>query len=148
MAQRIYAVAADYYDFIGGDDPNEATPAPSEPIIEKDLDAKLRRASTVIDGLLRLAVYNSDDDGYPTDIEISEALQEATCAQAEWFDDTDDISGAESQAGPTRIGAVSFGGSGASGGASNTKNAATSRVAPEAVQILRNAGLLSSVISH
>lgn len=144
MAQRVYATAADYYDFLGEDAP----PATDPPTPDKALNASLRRASTVIDGLLRLARYATDEDGMPTDPDVSDALQDATCAQAAWFDDTDDITGADSQAGPTRIGSVSFGGSGASGGATNTKSAATSRISPEAQTILANSGILTSAVNH
>ncbi|TQL46675.1 hypothetical protein FB562_2199 [Homoserinimonas aerilata] len=150
MAQRVYATAADYYDFIGDDQPTTTPEGGGDPVplTEKDLNARLRRASTVVDGIVRFSVYDVDDDNMPTDPDISDAFTEATCAQAAWFDDTDDLTGAESQTGPTRIGSVSFGGSGASGGATNTKSAATSRIAPEAVQILTNAGLITSTVQH
>lgn len=139
MPQRVYAIAADYYEFAG----EEAATN-----VDKDLNAKLRRASTVIDGLTRTSRYDVDEEGYPTDANTSAAFKDATCAQAAWWDDTDDVTGAESQSGPTRIGSVSFGGSGASGGATNTKSAASSRIAPEAVEILTNAGLLSSNVDY
>lgn len=131
MAQRVYATTADYVAFVSNG--------------TSTTDAILRRASSVIDGLTRLSRYDVDEDGMPTDPDIDQAFTDATCAQAAWFDDTDDVTGADSQAGPTKIGSVSFGGSGASGGATNTKNAATSRIAPEAVEILTNAGLSSNI---
>lgn len=150
MAQRVYATAADYYDFIGDDQPMstpEGGGVPA-PLTEKDLNARLRRASTVIDGIVRFARYEVDADNMPTDPDISDAFTEATCAQAAWFDETDDLTGAISQEGPTKIGSVAFGGSGASGSAANTKSAASSRIAPEAVQILTNAGLITATVSH
>ncbi|GAB2519473.1 hypothetical protein [Paramicrobacterium agarici] len=141
MAQRTYATPSDYFDFLDGEIPD---PVPDE----QQLKAKLRRASIVIDGRLRLAVYDTDEDGYPTDADVSEALKDATCAQADWFTETDDITGADSQAGVVKIGSVSLGGSGATGGASNARSAGASRISPEAVEILRNAGLLRSAVAH
>ncbi|WP_437582728.1 hypothetical protein ACSAGD_10710 [Paramicrobacterium sp. CJ85] len=141
MAQRTYATPSDYFDFLDGDVPD---PIPDE----KQLNAMLRRASTVIDGRLRLSVYDTDEDGYPTDADVSDALKEATCAQAAWFEETDDVTGADSQSGVVKIGSVSLGGSGVSGGASNNRSAADSRISPEAVEILRNAGLLTTAVSH
>ena len=138
MAQRIYATAAEFETFTGG--PADGT--------AEQVNAKLRRASIVIEGMTRLSVYPTDEDGMPSDLDHLEAFRDATCAQLDWWGDTDDVTGAESQAGPTKIGSVSFGGSGASGGAANTKSAATSRLAPEAAEILRNAGLISSAVSH
>jgi len=133
MAQRVYATTTDYTTFTDGD---------------TTTDALLRRASVVVEGLTRLAVYDVDVDGMPTDPDIDQAFTDATCAQVAYWADTDDVTGAESQAGPTKIGSVSFGGSGASGGATNTKSAAASRLAPEAAEILANAGLLLSAVSH
>ncbi|QPZ39703.1 hypothetical protein [Paramicrobacterium chengjingii] len=141
MAQRTYATPSDYFDFLGDEIPD---PFPEK----KQLEAMLRRASIVIDGRLRLAVYNTDEDGYPTDADVSEALKDATCAQADWFENTDDLTGAESQQGVVKIGSVSLGGSGATGSASSTKSAADSRISPEAVEILRNAGLIGSAVNH
>ena len=136
MAQRVYATTADFETW---DEDHEYT-TPS--------NSRLRRASSTVDGLTRLSVYDVDEDGMPTDADVDQAFTEATCAQAAYWDDTDDVTGADSQAGPTKIGSVSFGGSGASGGATNTKSAASSRIAPEAVEILANAGLLSSNVDY
>jgi len=149
MAQRVYALASDYYDFIGGDDPNEnAEGQPvAEPTSDKELNARLRRASSVIDSHTRHDRYEVDDDGYPTNPEIADAFKEATCAQAQWFDETDDITGAASQEGTVSIGSVSMGARGRSSGGASA-DAAGSRIAPEAVEILRNVGLLSSVTAH
>lgn len=138
MAQRIYAVASDFANLA------------EEPFDGDDtkLDKRLRSASIEVEGLTRLSVYDVDEEGYPTDADISDAFKEATCAFVEYWEETDDPTGAQSQAGPTRIGSVSFGGSGASGGATNTKSAASSRIAPKAVRILTNAGLITSAVSH
>jgi hypothetical protein len=155
VAQRVYATASDYYDFIGDDQPMTTPPDPEEgqepqepqSITEKDLNARLRRASSVIDSHTRHARYEVDDDGYPTDEGIADAFKEATCAQAQWFDESDDITGSLSQDGTISIGSVSIGARGRSTGGASAE-ARESRIAPEAVQILENAGLISSIIAH
>lgn len=111
-------------------------------------DALLKRASATIRRLTLTASYDVDEAGLPTDPAVKQAFADATCAQVAWWDDTDDVTGAESQAGPVKIGSVSLGGSGVGGGASNTRNAATARYAPEAIDILRVAGLLSGIVAH
>ena len=141
--QRTYATATDYFDFIGEDDPNEAEP----PTTDKALSARLRRASSVIDGLTVTATYSTDEDGYPTDAAISGAFTEATCAQAQWFGETDDLTGAISAAGPISLGPLSIGGR-SNSSASSTTSPQTARIAPEAVQILRSAGLLNAATRH
>ena len=155
MAQRVYATAADYYDFIGGDLPMTDPPAPAEgeepvepePIDDADLNARLRRASATIDGLTRRSVYDVDEDGYPTDQDIADAFRDMTCAQVAWWDDTDDVTGAGSQAGTFSIGSVSIGAAGRTTG-NGAPNAAASRISPEAVEIGVNAGLITAVTAH
>lgn len=139
MAQRVYATVADYEDFTDGE---------HEPESEGKITAKLRRASLVIDGLTRLSRYDVDDDGMPTDPDVDQAFTDATCAQAAYWDTTDDPTGGEAVAGPVKIGSVSLGGSGATGNAQSKTDAGAARVAPEAVDILRTAGLLSAAVAH
>jgi hypothetical protein len=45
----------------------------------------LDRASTVIDYALIGAIYNVDGTGSPTDANVIQAVQDATCAQVEWW---------------------------------------------------------------
>lgn len=147
IVQRIYATASDYYGFVGEDDPNGTIPPPDEAVIEKDLNARLRRSSGVIDSLTRTSSYTTDEDGYPADAGVSDAFTEATCAQAQWFFENDDITGSVSAAGPLSLGPLSVGGRGNTAAAVNS-GAQPARIAPEAVQILRNAGLLGAAVSH
>lgn len=155
MAQRIYATASDYYDFIGEDQPMTTPEEPAEgeeaaepaAVVEADLNATLRRASIVIDGLTRNSVYDVDEDGYATDEDITTAFTDATCAQAAWFEDTEDVSGAGSQEGTVSIGSVSIGARGRTSG-NGAPSAQASRIAPEAIDILRTAGLFASAVSH
>ena len=128
MALRIYATPAELADFTGEDAPANAS-------------ALLRRASLLIDGLIITARDDTDDEGYPTDLEVTEALRDATCAQASWFDETGDVSGAAGRFNSLSLG--SFSGSGGGTGSGANTSAAESRLAPEAVQILQTAGLLN-----
>lgn len=150
MAQRVYATAADYYDFTGEDQPM-TTPAEGQepqPLTEKDLNASLRRASSVIDSHTRHDVYDVDEDGYPTDADIADAFKKATCAQADWFAETQDLTGAIAQEGTVAIGSVSLGARGRTSGLSGAPDPGASRIAPEAVELLRNAGLMRSSARH
>lgn len=109
-------------------------------------DKQLRRASLDIDGLTIAASYRVDDDGEPIDQAILEAFRDATCAQAAWYQATGDASGAGAAAGPITLGPLSVGGRrGTAGGGSAP---ADSRYSPEALQILRNAGLRSTAVAH
>lgn len=146
---RVYATAADFYDFVGTDQPTVPDPDnPGEmiPLTEKDLNAKLRRASGQVESYVRTARYQTDEDGYPTDAAVSEALRDATCAQADYWTATDDVTGGDAIAGPVKIGSVQLGGT-ATGGASS-RSAADTRRSDEAIQILRNAGLILSAVNH
>lgn len=138
MAQRVYATLGDYEQFTDGDHEEES---------DEVINAKLRRASIVVDGLTRRSVYAVDEDGYPTDPDIADAFRDMTCAQVAWWDDTDDVTGAGSQAGTFSIGSVSIGASGRTTG-NGAPNAAASRIAPEAVEIGVNAGLITAVTAH
>lgn len=135
MAQRLYAAQSDFTQW----DEGRLYETPSESI--------LRRASGVVDGLTRHSVYEVDEDGYPTNADIADAFKEATCAQAAWWDETGDATGAQSQEGTMSIGSVSIGARGRSTGGGSA-DAADSRIAPEAVEILANAGLLNRTIAH
>jgi len=139
VAKRVYATLADYEDFTDG---------AHEPESEDQINAKLWRASLVVDGLTRRTVYTVDENGKPVDEAVAEAFKNATCAQAAYWDTTDDPTGGEAAAGPVKFGSVSLGGSGATGNAQSKTDAAAARVAPEAVDILRTAGLLSTAVAH
>lgn len=134
MAQRVYATEAEYLEL------TEEDTAPDK------INSKLRRASNEVDSHIRAAVYDVDEDGYPTDAKVSEALRDATCAYVEYWEETGDITGAGAIAGPVRIGSVSLGGTSTGGASSRTP--ADTRRSDEAITILRNAGLISSVTAH
>lgn len=151
---RVYATAADWYEFLGGEQPTvpgtvtEEDPNPEPvPLDDAALNALLRRASIRVEGYTRRARYDVDEDGYPTDADVAEAFKWATCAQADWFTTTGDLTGAESQEGMVRIGSVQIGG-GNTSSASAARSADQSRVSPEAIEILTNAGLISAATAH
>ncbi|MEV8029265.1 hypothetical protein [Cellulosimicrobium funkei] len=134
MAQRVYAT------------PSDLAAEPWELALdEKAARSLLIRASIVIDGLTVTTVYDVDEDGYPTDLDVADAFRDATCAQAAWFDETGDTSGAAGRFNSLSLGSFSASGGG-TGSGSNT-SAAESRLSPEAVQILQNAGLTNQAPS-
>lgn len=96
----------------------------------------LTRASRKVDSLLFNAVYDVDADDQPTDDDVAQALQDAACATAAWWLETGDESGTAARYTSTSIGSVSLGGLVNPGKTDPT-------VAPSAVEVLTNAGLLA-----
>ena len=127
--QRQYATITEFSTW---DDATEYT-VPS--------DSLLRRASGVIDGLTRHSAFLVDVDGYPTDIDVLDVFRDATSAQVAYWEETGDITGAEAQGGSFSIGSVKI-------GAAGDTSSKQSRIAPEAVQILVNAGLITATTPH
>jgi hypothetical protein len=125
-----YATADDLTGFAP-----ETVTVPDEP----EATRLLGHASEVVDGLLLTAVYDTDDDGLPTDADVAAALRDATCAQALWWLETGDESGAQATYQSVSIGSVSLT-RGYTSGASATGPAQT--VSPRAVGILQRAGLI------
>jgi len=130
----VYATESDYLEFTEDD------------VAPDRIDSLLRRASAQVESHIRTAVYITDEDGYPADAAISDALRDATCAYVAYWDETDDVTGAQAIAGPVKIGSVSLGGTSTGGASSRT--AGDTRRADEAVTILRNAGLITAVTAH
>lgn len=145
--QRVYALASDYYELTGDDDPTldeEGNPL-EDPTVDKKLNARLRSASEEIESLTRLAVYATDDDGYPTDLDVADAFKRATCAVVQFWGITDDETGAEADSGAVSIGSVSLGTTSAR---TDTGNKVEKIIGSKAARILGNAGLLSAIVSH
>lgn len=134
MAQRVYATESDYLEF------TEDDTAPDK------IDSLLRRASAQVESHIRTAMYATDDDGYPTDAAVADALRDATCAYVVYWQETDDVTGAGAIAGPVKIGSVSLGGTSTGGASSRTP--ADTRRSDEAITILRNAGLIGAAVAH
>lgn len=134
MAQRVYATESDYLEF------SEDEVAPDK------IDSLLRRASAQVESHIRTAVYDVDEDGYPTDPDVADALRDATCAYVAYWDETDDVTGADAIAGPVKIGSVSLGGTSTGGASSRTPG--DTRRSDEAITILQNAGLMPAAVAH
>ena len=135
MAQRLYATVTDYANF--AEEPSELEAAV--------LTKRLRSASSEVDGLTRMARYDVDDDGFPSNGDISDAFMEATCAIVEYQEVGNDPTGGESNQGAISIGSVTLGTT-SSREASGDKT--EQRIGPKAALILRNAGLISSAVYH
>ncbi|MDJ0337466.1 hypothetical protein [Cryobacterium sp. PH31-O1] len=139
MTQRVFATTADFARL--AEDPFEGD--------DTKLGKRLRSASIEVEKLTRMAVYDVDDDGYPTSADLTEAFAEATCAITEYWQETDDPTGAEAAQGAVKIGSVSLGtaSSAASAGESSMEKL-QKRIGSKAIDILTTAGLRSSTVSH
>lgn len=99
-------------------------------------DQALVAASLDVDQMLLTAIYNTDDQGMPTDPDVAEAVKDATIAQAQYATGLGDAAnvgaGHITQA---RIGSISFTRRGSG-------RETPGRYSPQALQILSQAGLL------
>lgn len=98
-------------------------------------------ASRLVDDMARCAVYRVDEDGLPTSPAVAAALREATCAQADWLDETGDLTGSSTLYQSVSIGSVSLTRGYTSGGSAP---GADQRYAPDARAALARAGLLGT----
>jgi len=104
----------------------------------------LARASREVDDMLLSATFDVDPETQlPTEQRVLQAVIAATCAQAAWFAVTGDISGAGSARGSISLGPLSIGGKATTGAGT-----ADSRRSPEALSILRAAGLIPGEPGH
>ncbi|WP_051702043.1 hypothetical protein [Mycetocola saprophilus] len=99
----------------------------------------LRRAEIRVRSMLTGVVYPVDADGNATDPEHIQALMEATCAQAAFFEDTGDISGSLAVLGGASIGTVKLGTPTTAAGGKGS--AVDLRYSSEVADILAAAGL-------
>jgi hypothetical protein len=138
MPQRVYASASDYE--AAAEDPFDGD--------ESKLSKRLRAASVEVEKLTRLAVYDTDDDGYPTDQDIADAFTEATCAIVEHWADTDDPRGTDAVQGAVKILSVSLGTTSSSTENLSARDKLARRIGERAFDVLTNAGLIGSAVSH
>jgi len=95
----------------------------------------LTKASRRLDRLLIGAIYETDEDGLPTDPDLIEVFREAVCIQAQYIADLGDETGAMANVSQMELGnqkivrAISVVGSG------------TPRVAPDLLDLLQTKGL-------
>lgn len=139
MKLRTYATAADYNQIA-----EEAWPTADAATLNK----RLRAASVEVEKLTRLARYDVDDDGFPTDPDVSDAFTEATCSIAAYWAETDDPTGADAVAGAVKIGSVSLGTTSSTQDGMSTAEKLQRRIGSRAIDILTNAGLIGSAVAH
>lgn len=138
MTFRVYATAADFENLA------EAPFDGDETLLLK----RLRSASIEVEKLTRRARYATDADGYPTDADTDVAFTEATCAIVEHWEDTDDPRGVEAAAGAVKIGSVSLGTTSSNQATESASEKLAKRIGDKAIDILTNAGLLTTVVAH
>lgn len=128
---RVYADTTDLSEWTGD-------PLPNDP------DRLLARASTYIDLALIGVRYATNEQGMPTSQQVAEALTDATCAQAQYWDELGDTgSGAIGVYSDVTIGSLSLSTpGGASAGAQGNGTTGGGGIAPRAYAVLRTAGLL------
>ncbi|MDR6867527.1 hypothetical protein J2Y69_002131 [Microbacterium resistens] len=139
MKLRTYATVSDYNEVA-----EEEWPAEDEGTLTK----RLRAASVEVEKLTRRSWYETDADGFPTDPEVSDAFTEATCAIAEYWALTDDPTGADAVDGAVKIGSVSLGTTSSSAENLSAIEKLQRRIGSRAIDILTNAGLIQSAVSH
>lgn len=96
----------------------------------------LERATELVDEMLTGAWYDTDGAGNPTDPDVMDALKRAVCAQVQYTVALADETGANANVSQMRVGTVHI------YRALSLTGPGTPRHAPQAVTILRNAGLL------
>ncbi|MEO3860872.1 hypothetical protein [Acrocarpospora sp. B8E8] len=101
----------------------------------------LERASRLVEEKLLCAIYDTDDDGLPTDAAVADAMMRATVEQvAAWSPIGEDGTGVTDHYGSVKLGSASLSrGSGSSGG--SDKGSVAEELAPQALMILQQAGL-------
>ena len=73
----VYATRDDLISYV----PAGSVVVPDEP----EATRLLTSASKRVRRGTKTAIYDTDDDGYPTKPEVRQAFRDATCAQAEWW---------------------------------------------------------------
>jgi hypothetical protein len=94
---RVYATSDDYQQHVG-----------SSVMLPARIDYQLQLASAVIDYAMTGAIYDTDDNGLPTDPDVASMMCLATCQQVEYQVDTDDDTGAKSRFDSVSISGVSM----------------------------------------
>jgi hypothetical protein len=130
---RIYATADDMAAYTG-------TTAPA------DADALLAKASRMLDSsVFRLCWYQADSDGLPTNDLVTAAFRDAVCAQAAWWDELGDSTGAMGAGwGSVQIGSVNL-----SRSVTNVSADASParQIAPEVWDVLRSPDLTPDILT-
>lgn len=135
---RVYATAEQYAEFAEQPFAGDAGLLPK----------RLRAASVEVDKLTRLAIFPVTDAGLPSDAADAEAFADATCAIVEYWENTDDPWGIDAAQGAVKIGSVSIGTTSSSADSLSAADKLRRRIGDQAVDILLNARLLSTAVSH
>ena len=127
---KTYATLSQLTDYMDEEPPDNA-------------DRLLVKATRRIDYLTIAAVYDTDDDGLPTDDDVAAAFRDATCAQVQWWHERGDTTGNDTAAewGDVQVGKVRLSRR-VSQGAGGDATASPQRYSPDTIEILRVAGLL------
>ena len=123
---RTYATAAQVLTLVGIDGATAIT---------------LRRASEDVDVILRGAIYDVDEAGYPADPAVVDLLATMTAEQVAWYGEVGDETGIAAASGGS-IGSVSLPQVG--GGMANGEG----MYAPRARRLARNSELLRWAVQH
>jgi hypothetical protein len=121
----VYASAAQYRAWSG----DQVTPA-------QRVSVALQRATEQMDVALVAAVYRTDADGMPLDAGLANVLARATSAQAQYIIAVNDDANVKREYAATSVGGVS------ASRAARMQGLALPPVAPQALAILRVAGVL------
>lgn len=129
---RIYATADDLAAYTGSSAPADA-------------DALLAKASRFLDSnVFRLCWYQADGDGMPTNATVRQAFTNAVCAQAAWWDELGDSTGATGAGwGLVEIGSARLS---RSLTATAPEDSAARKLAPEVVDVLQSPDLTPDIL--
>lgn len=124
---RVYATSTDLAAYTGSSAPANA-------------DALLAKASRFMDSnVFRLCWFQADGDGLPTDTVVAQAFTDAVCAQAAWWDQLGDSTGAQVAGwGTLQIGSVTMS---RSLTATSPQDSPARQIAPEVWDVLRSPDL-------
>lgn len=128
---RIYATSADYQTYTG-----QTPPA--------DIAQLLADASRFLESeVFRLCWYEVDGDGYPSNSVVRQAFEDAVCAQAQWYDELGDSTGAAGVGwGTVKLGSAQLS---RSVTATSGQSSAAREVAPKAMDALQGMDLTPDI---
>jgi hypothetical protein len=131
VSGRVYATSLQYEAYTGQTAPTGIT-------------AQLAKASRYLDGnVFKLCWYEVDASGFPSNPLVRQAFADAACAQAAWWDELGDSTGA----GTAGWGSVSLGSAQLSRSVTNVSgNASAAReIAPEVIDVLSSPDLTPDI---
>lgn len=140
---RVYATPADLQEWTGQAPPENAVPL-------------LRSASAMVEEVTMLAVYSVDSTGAPRNSEVAAAFRDATCEQAAYWaaNGLDPAKGELGEQGKKVASSKSIKGASVSydsadlAASKQARIEALTTICTAAFQILRNAGLVSTVVNR